>query len=406
MTAGVGAGAGGGGDGTGTGSTADGDAPAAGPATDVKASLLERALQLAAVGRVKAAYPLVTEALRPDPGDSHTLQVLGHCYQREGRWSDMITVLDIAARRTPDNPQLQRNRSLALRHLGRIPEALAAAELARTLDPDDARNELARAEALLRGRGTRKVLAALAATRRARELDPASVWAHVAEGRVQRRMAEFGRARAAYLEALRLAPDDVSALYGLASLDSDRGRAVRASPAMAGVLQTVPDDPAAIRAGTVNAGRAIWLLTDLGCVVLLLVAFLVGMSQEAIASRPVAAAVGVLVALAGAAAVFALLRWRFRRLSAPTRALVRANRYRFSFVTAPLRLAAILLGMLLFTVGPYPPVAVVVVGTTALVVPLLTLIVRWRSRAAVEVGLLVRRAWFRLHRLRSGSRPD
>ncbi|MEN3608098.1 tetratricopeptide repeat protein [Plantactinospora sp. ZYX-F-223] len=375
----------------------------AGTGADAKNSLLERALQLAQVGRVKAAYPLISQALQGDPGDSHALQVLGYCYQREGRWGDMLTVLDSAARRTPESPQLQRNRSLALRQLGRIPEALAAAELARSLDPDDARNELARAEALLRGSGTRTVLAALAATRRARELDPESVWAHITEGKVQRRMAEFGRARAAYLEALRLAPDDPQALYGLATLDSDRGRAVRASPAMAGVLQTVPTDPVAIRAGTRNARRALWLLTDLGCVVLLVVAFVVGTLQEAIASRPLAAASGVLVALAGAAAVLALLRWRFNRLSAPIRALVLANRYRFSFVTAPLRLAALLLGMLLFTLGPHPPVAVVVVGTTAMVVPLLTLIIRWRSRAAVEVGLLVRRCWFRFRRLLSGG---
>ncbi|MDW5324071.1 tetratricopeptide repeat protein [Plantactinospora sp. KLBMP9567] len=378
-------------------------AAGAGTDTDTRKSLLERALQLAQVGRVKAAYPLITEALRADPGDGYALQVLGYCYQRESRWGDMLTVLDMAARANPGSPQVQRNRSLALRQLGRISEALAAAELARSLDPDDARNELARAEALLRGSCTRTVLAALAATRRARELDPESVWAHVTEGKVQRRMAEFGRARAAYLEALRLAPDDPQALYGLATLDSDRGRAVRASPAMAGVLRTVPTDPVAIRAGTRNARRALWLLTDLGCVVLLLVAFVVGTLQEAIGSRPLAAASGVLVALAGAAAVLALLRWRFNRLSAPIRALVLANRYRFTFVTAPLRLAALLLGMLLFTLGPYPPVAVVAVGTTATVVPLLTLIVRWRSRAAVEVGLLVRRCWFRFRRLLSGG---
>ncbi|MEQ4302400.1 hypothetical protein ABNF97_13555 [Plantactinospora sp. B6F1] len=364
-------------------------------------SPLVRALQLAQVGRVRAAYPLIAEALRADPNDSQALQVLGYCYQQERRWTDMLTVLDLAAQATPDSPWVQRNRSLALRQLGRIPEALAAAELARTLDPDDARNELARAEALLRGRGTRTVLAALGATRRARELDPESVSAHVAEGKVQRRMAEFGRARAAYLEALRLAPDDPQALHGLATLDSDRGRAVRASPAMAGMLRTVPTDPVAIRAATDNARRALWLLTDLGCALLLVVAFLVGTSQEAIGSRPLAAAGGVLVALAGAAAVLALLRWRFNRLTAPIRALILANRYRFSFVTAPLRLVALLLGMLLFTLGPHPPVPVVVVGTAAVVVPLLTLIVRWRSRAAVEVALLVRRCWFRLRRLTS-----
>ncbi|GAB3971867.1 tetratricopeptide repeat protein [Plantactinospora veratri] len=261
-----------------TGEGAAGAGPGAGPGT----SVLERALHLAQIGRVRAAYPLIAEALRVDPADSYALQVLGYCYQREGRWGDMLTVLDMAARLLPASPQVQRNRSLALRQLGRIPEALTAAELARTLDPDDARSELARAEALLRGRGTRTVLAALAATRRARELDPQSVWAHVTEGRVQRRMAEFGRARAAYLEALRLAPDDPQALHALATLDSDRGRAVRAAPVMAGMLQTVPTDPVAIQAATRNARRALWLLTDLGCVVLLLVTLLVGTLQDVI----------------------------------------------------------------------------------------------------------------------------
>ncbi|AVT37339.1 lipopolysaccharide assembly protein LapB [Plantactinospora sp. BB1] len=402
MTAGVDTGGGGPSD----GAAGDGTAPSAGGGSgaDPGTALLERALQLAQVGRVKAAYPLINEALRADPGDSYALQVLGYCYQREGRWADMLTVLDMAARSLPASPQVQRNRSLALRQLGRIPEALAAAELARTLDPDDARSELARAEALLCGRGTRTVLAALAATRRARELDPESVWAHVTEGRVQRRMAEFGRARAAYLEALRLAPDDPQALYQLATLDSDRGRAVRASPVMAGMLQTVPTDPVAIRAATGNARRALWLLTDLGCVVLLLVTLLVGTLQDVVDSRPLAAASGLLVVLAGAAGVFALLRWRFNRLSGPTRTLVLVNRYRFSFVTAPLRLVALLLGMLLITLDPHPPTAVEVVGGASLIVPLVTLIIRWRSRAAVEVGLLVRRCWFRLRRLNSGTR--
>ncbi|MFC6017463.1 tetratricopeptide repeat protein [Plantactinospora solaniradicis] len=301
-------------------------------------------------------------------------------------------------RRTPDSAQLHRNRSVALRQLGRIPEALDAAERARTLDPDDARNELVRAEALLRGSGTRAVLSALASTRRARELDPGSVWAHVTEAKVQRRMAEFGRARAAYLEALRLAPDDPPALFGLATLDAERGRAVRASPVMGGMLQAVPNDPAALRAATSGARQALWLLTDLGCVLLLLANFVVVAMQELVPSRPLAAAGGVTVTVVAVGGVLMLLRWRLSRLSGPVRALLGANRHRFTFVTAPLRLAALAGGMLLINLGPYPPQVVEIVGPILFSVPLLTLLIRWRSRALREFFWFVRRCWFRLHR--------
>ncbi|MEE6260889.1 tetratricopeptide repeat protein [Plantactinospora sonchi] len=384
----------GGGTGTGTAGT--------GTAGSGRDALLDRAVQLVRVDRVEAAYPLIAEALREDPGDSYALELLATCHQLESRWSDMLGVLDMAARRAPDNPQIHRRRSTALRHLGRIPEALAAADQARTLAPDDARGELVRAEALLRQRGTRAVLAALASTTRARELDPESVWAHVTEGRVQRRMAEFGRARAAYLAALRLAPDNTQALYGLATLDAEWGRAVRAAPSMGGVLQAVPNDPVALRAATLGARQVLWLLTDLGCVLLLLATLLLGTALDLIPSRLLGSTVGVLITVAATTGVLVMLRWRLSRLSAPIRTLLRTNRRRFTFAVAPLRLGALAVGMLIASLGPYPPEAVEIVGAVLLTAPFVTLLVRWRTRAFQEFFRFVRRRWFRLRR-RSSS---
>lgn len=371
---------------------ATGDGPAS------TGALLDRALHYAQLGRFSAAYPLIHEALRADPNNGHALQVLGYCYGQQGRWSAMLEVLDMAARSTPDSAPLHRNRSQALLRLGRASEALAAADLARTLAPDDVRSELVRAEALLGVGGTAAILAAAAATARARQLAPDHVPAYLLEAKVQRRMAEFRRARAAYREALRLAPDDPAALYGLATLDSDRGAAVRAAPNLGGVLQAVPTDPAALAAATRNARRALWLLTDLGCVLLLGVAALVGLVSSEVSGRVVATLGGLAVAAGGTAAVLVLLRWRLSRLAGPTRTLLRANRAKFTFVTAPLRLAALIAAILLIVVAPYPPPWVEVVGALLLAVPFVTLLVRWRDRGVAEIYWLARRCWFRLRR--------
>ncbi|ROT32694.1 lipopolysaccharide assembly protein LapB [Micromonospora sp. HM5-17] len=371
------------------------------PERAARTKLVERALHLAEIGRVPEAYPLLAEALRTNPEDPFVQLAIAHCYQLQGRWSNMLTMVDLAVRRAPMDPQVHRKRSVALRELGRIPEAVAAAEQARTLDPDDARNEIVRAEALLRQTGTRAVLAALAATTRARELDPQSVWAHLTEASVQRRMAEFGRARAAYREALRLAPDNPTALHGLATLDSMRGRAVRADPALGGMLQVAPTDPAALRAATRGARQVLWLLTDLGCLLLLLAAVVVGIAQS-LPTRLVAAAVGLGVTGAATLGVLVLLWWRMRRLSAPIRTLIRTNLRRPTFVAAPLRLVALVLAMLLMNLGPNPPEVVEIVGPVLVATPMLTLLVRWRTRALRELGWFLRRWWFRLAAMRSG----
>lgn len=357
--------------------------------------LVRRALHLAEVGRVPEAYPLLAEALRADPEDPTVQLAIAHCYQLQGRWSNMLTMLDLAVRRAPADPQVHRKRSVALRELGRVSEALAAAEQARALDPHDARNEIVRAEALLRRRGTRAVLGALAAAVRARELDPQSVWAHLTEASVWRRMAEFGRARAAYQAALRLAPENPTALHGLATLDGARGRAVRAEAVLGGMLAAAPTDPAALRAARIGARQALWLLTDLGCLVLLVAAVLVGAAQE-LPTRFLAATVGGAVTGVAALGVVLLLRWRMARLSGPIRSMLRANWRRPTFLAAPLRLVSLVLGMLLISLGPYPPEAVEIAGVVLVATPVATLLVRWRTRALLELVWLLRRGWFRL----------
>lgn len=382
--------------GAGTGATGTGTAGVG------RTALLHRALRLAEVDRVEAAYQLVAEALREDPEDSDALQVLAHCHRLESRWAEMLTALDTAASRTPDNPRIHGNRSVALRELGRIPEAVAAAELGRRLAPDNAEYELIRAEALLCQRGTRAVLAALAATRRARELDPEGVWARVTEARVQRRMAEFGRARTAYLEALRLAPDNPQALYGLATIDAERGRWVRGTPFLGGVLRAVPTAPGASRTAAVGARQTLWLLTDLGCVLLLLANLVVVAIAELLPSGPLAAALGLTVTVTAGAGVAVLLRWQLARLPAAVRATLRADRYRPGVVAAPLRLAALVVGASLISLGRYLPEAVEEVGSILFTVMLVTLLLRWWSRPVREFLWLVRRCWFRLHR-RSSS---
>ena len=123
-----------------------------------------------------------------------------------------------------------------------------------------------------------------------------------------------------------------------------------------------------------------------------------GLLQEQLSSRTAAAAGGLATAAVGTLAVLALLRWRLKRLSGPTRALIRANRYRFTFVTAPLRVGSLIAGTLLITLGPHPPTAVEIAGPILLAVPFMTLVVRWRRRLGSEMHWLARRWWFRLRR--------
>lgn len=359
---------------------------------------LGKALHLAQLGRLGEAVPLVQQVLATDPANVHALRILAYCLQRAGRFADMLTVVQTAVAAAPNDPGVHRQRARALRGLGQLREAVTAARTARALDPEDYRNELVLADALLAAGGTRNILSAAEATARARKQAPESVEAHLVEGDVQRRMAEFGRARTAYQRALALEPESPHALYRLGTLDATRGRALRASPALGGTLRAAPTDPDALHAATLGARRAFWLLTDACQLPLLAVAIFVS-AWRSDHDGAGGVAVGLATVVAGVAGAVAFVRWRMSRLSAPIRTLVRTNLRRPTFALAPLRPLAMALGALVFAVDPDPSGedGLAVAGIMLTMAPLVFLVVRTRDWLLAELYYLLRRVWFRLH---------
>ncbi|MEV4754736.1 tetratricopeptide repeat protein [Micromonospora sp. NPDC049559] len=380
----------------GTGSTAD--TSTAGSAADTGTTVLARALSLARVGRLDAAESMVRAVLAEQPRNPHALQVLAFCHQQADRYAEMLAAATEAAAVLPEDAGAHRLRARALVGLGRGPEAREAAERARALDPEDPWSELVLAQALLVTGGTAAAHGAAAAVRRARSLGTDTVEVYLVEALIWRRMAEFGRARAAYEQALRVDPGNVDALRQLAVLDSDRGRPVRASRAFSGTLAAAPADPGTVESARVGARRALWLLTDVACLPVWLAVALANVPSGSLPG-PVGVVAAQAVVLAGTAAAVGYLRWRVRRLGAGTRTMLRTHRWRPVFALAWLRVAAIALGGLLLPLDPGPdrdPSVLRGVAIALVAAPMVLVLLRARNSLLRELVLLVRRLWFRL----------
>jgi tetratricopeptide (TPR) repeat protein len=368
------------------------------------AAQLQRARHLAEVGRLGDAAPLLQRLLADDPDDTEALGVLAYCLGRAGRYAEMLAVVEQAATLVPADPAVHRQRSRALLELGRTRAAVDAALQACRLDPQNFHSELVLAQALLAAGGTGNIVAAAAAGDRARRLAPDDPLPHIMAGDVLRRMAEFRRARQAYRVAVALDPENPLALYRLAAVDSDRGRALSASGLLGDTLRAAPNDPDVARTATRGARRALWLLTDVATVPLVLafVAAIACRTQLTGTAGVLLASVSVLLGM-GAAASF--LRWRLGRLPAATRTLIRRNLWRVTFAAAMLRVVAIALGALLQAVDPVagPDSAVRAVAMPLMAVPLILLLLRARNWFAAEFYYLLRRFWFRLRMPRPGA---
>ncbi|MBB4752040.1 tetratricopeptide repeat protein [Actinoplanes lobatus] len=361
------------------------------------ADRIRQALHLAQIGRASAAVPLLRQLLAEDPGDVAALRALAHCLHQAGHHDEMLSVAEQAAALVPADPIVHRQRAMALLELRRTGAALDAATEARRLDPHDFRNDVTLAQALLAAGGTARIVAAGAAADRARRLAPQEPIAHLVAGDALRRMADFRRARQAYRTALALDPENADTLHRLGAVDADRGRALRSSALLGDTLRAAPHDPDVLHTATSGARRALWLLTDAATVPLVVAVVVAAACREQVAGTS-GALLAVAPVLLGVAAAAAFLRWRWRRLAAATRTLIRRNLWRVTFAFAVLRLAAITLSGLLIVVDPAPGSGsgLRAVATPLTTVPLLLLMLRVRNRFAAEFYFLLRRCWFRL----------
>ena len=97
--------------------------------------LNNRAVETLTAGQLDAAYWWAREAIRTDPGLLGAYVTLGVIYRRSGHPAWAEAALGRVAAREPNNVYAMSNRVLALRDLGREPEAAALAKRLEQLDP-------------------------------------------------------------------------------------------------------------------------------------------------------------------------------------------------------------------------------------------------------------------------------
>lgn len=105
-------------------------------ATVIAMYMNNRSVENLAEGRVDDAYWWARAALRQDPEFSSAYVTLGVIYRRHHHPELAEAALERVTERSPDDVAALSNRVLALRDLGRRPEADALAERVARLDPD------------------------------------------------------------------------------------------------------------------------------------------------------------------------------------------------------------------------------------------------------------------------------
>ncbi|MBW2461507.1 MAG: tetratricopeptide repeat protein [Deltaproteobacteria bacterium] len=196
----------------------DAAALSAGRLDDVAASILRR-LGALAVRRhdLVAADHALTAARRADPVDVSLSTDLAALRLARGHAEDAVRLLLEARRRVPGDLTIARDLAGALLSAGRADEALAAFAAIAGEHDDDPRAHLDLARAALEAGHPERATQAAQAARRASEVGDPEAALVLAAARLSAN--DPAGARAAFREALRLAPDDLRARRGLEALD-------------------------------------------------------------------------------------------------------------------------------------------------------------------------------------------
>jgi len=170
---------------------------------------------LLSAGKIDEAKSLVAN-LKADENDALLLSLRGNIALRQGDYQAARSSLEKAAQLTPDNPALQRE--LAASRLGSGDEAGAVAALSRMADLD---SESHQAEVLLvithlRGKRFGEALQVVAELEKKQ---PGKPLAHNLRGIVLAANNDLAKARASFLQALRIDPGYFPAANNLANLD-------------------------------------------------------------------------------------------------------------------------------------------------------------------------------------------
>jgi tetratricopeptide (TPR) repeat protein len=208
---------------------------------------LARVRALLDVGRWQQAQqvlaPVIAQA--PESGNAACLMAQSHLLGQN--WTAMLAEADRGCALQPDREWAHRLRSIALRNMGRTPDAVAAAQEAVRLRSDIWQPRVVLAEALLAGGDQASAHAALSVVQDALAFAPEQSEVQVTAGRVRAALGERDAARGHYLAVLAAEPNHAVARNNLAVLDVRRGRATAAANQFASVLAADPMNPLFMR---------------------------------------------------------------------------------------------------------------------------------------------------------------
>ncbi len=181
---------------------------------------LEQAATLCDSRRAPEAIAVLRSLLAEDPHDLEALGLLGEAQLADHDPDGALATATIAIELDPRRDLPHRQASLAASRRGLHREAIARAEEAIRLAPDDEHGFIALARALLRTK--RDLARARHAAVRAIVLAPDEAEPHLVFGMVSRAEGEHAAAEAAFRRALQLDPGNVAAGNELARLNVRR----------------------------------------------------------------------------------------------------------------------------------------------------------------------------------------
>ncbi len=194
---------------------------ALGFAPDNVSILANLAAALMMQGNTQEARTAAERILLRDGRNRDALLILTECLAGEGRYSDLLPVIDRVIALEPGVAEHHSNRATALQRLGRPAEALKDADAAITLKPEFAAAHLNRGNSLADLKSTNE---AIAAYERARTLDPRLAEAWLGLGNAYAELGRLDDASSAYERALVLNPGLSRAWMGRGNLLAVAGR--------------------------------------------------------------------------------------------------------------------------------------------------------------------------------------